>query len=101
MWEIVAGCSTTCAQILSGAHLAVGKRQRAVFQTGGDQIALQRFLVLQVLLGVAALDLVERRLGDIDVAVLDQLGIWRKKKVKSRVRIWAPSTSASVMMMIL
>jgi hypothetical protein len=35
---------------------------------------LQLVLVLEVALVLAALDLVERRLGDVDVAALDQLG---------------------------
>ena len=89
------------AQIGAGALLARGEAQHAVLEAGVDQVVLERPLVLEVLLGLAALDLVERRLGDVDVAALDQLRICRKKKVSSSVRIWAPSTSASVMMMIL
>jgi hypothetical protein len=46
-------------------------------------------------------DLVERRLGDEDAPCLISSGIWRKKNVSSSVRMWLPSTSASVMMMIL
>jgi hypothetical protein len=46
------------------------------------------------------LDLVQRRLGDVDVAALDQLGHLAVEEVSSRVRMWAPSTSASVMMMM-
>ena len=45
----------------------------AVLQPGGDQVILQRALVLEVLLGLAAVDLVERRLRDEEVAAIDQL----------------------------
>jgi hypothetical protein len=38
-----------------------------------EQVVFERALVLEVQLGLALLDLVERRLRDIDVAVLEQL----------------------------
>ena len=43
-----------------------------VLDAGGDEVILERALVLEVELGRAALQLVERRLGDEDVAALDQ-----------------------------
>ncbi len=65
-----------------------------------DQVILERPLVLQVDRPAPALGLIERRLRDVEVPPIDQLGICRKKNVSSRVRMWEPSTSASVMMMM-
>ena len=57
--------------------------------------------VFQVLLVFAVLDLVERRLGDVDVAALDQFRHLAVEEGQQQgVRMWAPSTSASVMMMM-
>ena len=61
------------AKIGAGELLAGGERQHRLLEAALDQIILERPLVLQVLLGLAALDLVERRLGDEEVAALDQL----------------------------
>jgi hypothetical protein len=42
-----------------------------------EQDAVQLLVVVDVLLALLALDLVERRLGDVDVALVDQPGICR------------------------
>ena len=42
--------------------------QHAIVEPGLDQVVLERALVLEILLGLAAVDLVERRLRDIDMA---------------------------------
>ena len=47
--------------------------QHRVLEAGGDQVILQRALVLEILLGLAAGDFVERRLGDVEMAAVDQL----------------------------
>ena len=47
--------------------------QRRFFEAGVDQIILQRALVLEILLGFAARDFVERRLRDVEMAAVDQL----------------------------
>ena len=47
--------------------------QDGVLEAGVDQVVLERALVLEVGLRLAARDLVERRLGDVEVALLDQL----------------------------
>ena len=124
-------------EIAAGDLAAVVKRQDAVLDCGVDEELVQRGVVLEVDLRLAALDLVERRLGDVEVAedlvrccfprrsrrsppfapsspfaappaatlaappCSISAPMWRWKKVSSSVRIWAPSTSASVMMMIL
>ena len=59
-------------QIAAAAVLAGRQLEHAVVEPGLDQIIFQRALVLQVLLGLAARHLVERRLRDIEVAALDQ-----------------------------
>jgi hypothetical protein len=48
----------------AGAALARAEPQQRVVEAGRDQVVLERPLVLEVELGLAALDLVERRLGD-------------------------------------
>ena len=56
---------------------------------------------LHVLLLLALLDLVQRRLADVDVAALDQFRHLPVKRTSaSSVRMCEPSTSASVMMMM-
>ena len=47
------------------------------------------------------LDLVQRRLGEEDVALLDHLGMNRNSSVSSSVRMCWPSTSASAISTIL
>ena len=59
-------------QIAAAAVLAGGQLEHAVVETGLDQIVFQRAFVLEVLLGLAARHLVERRLRDIEIAALDQ-----------------------------
>ena len=68
-----AGLADGLDEVGAGPGLAVGDVEHRVVEAGGDQVILQRPLVLEVELGRAALDLVERRLGDEDVAALDQL----------------------------
>src|SRR6185437_5092046 len=60
-------------QIATGAFFAGSKPQHGLLDPGGDQIVLQRALVLEILLGLAAVDLIERKLRDVDVAAFDQL----------------------------
>ena len=55
---------------------------------GMDQIILQRALVLQVLLGLAAVHLVERRLGDVESRARSRRHV-PKKNVRSNVRMCA------------
>ena len=56
----------------AGAVVAGGEMEDGVLDAGGDEVILERALVLEVELGGAALQLVERRLGDEDVPALDQ-----------------------------
>ncbi len=65
--------STSLAQIGAGALVAGGEAEHRVLEPGGDQIVLERALVLEILLGLAARHLVERRLRDVEMAALDQL----------------------------
>ncbi len=60
-------------QVDSGALIAGVQLEHRVLQAGADQIVLERAFVLEVLLGLAAVDFVERRLGDVEVAAVDQL----------------------------
>ena len=89
------------AQIGAGALLAGRKPQHRVLEAGGDQIVLERALVLQIVLGLAARHLVERRLGDVEMAALDQLRHLPVEEGQQQRADVGPSTSASVMMMIL
>ena len=49
-----------------------GQTQHRAVEAVADQIIVQRALVLEILLGRAALDLIERRLRDIEMAAFDQ-----------------------------
>ena len=70
--------STSDSRSRPARFVAGGQLEHAVVEAGRDQIILQRALVLQVLLGLAARHLVERRLRDIEVAAVDQFdGICR------------------------
>ena len=60
-------------QVGAGALLAGRELEHGVLEAGGDQIVLQRALVLEILLGLAARDFVERRLRDVEMAAVDQL----------------------------
>ena len=64
---------TIVGEIGAGALLVAGEAEHRVLEALADQVVLERALVLQIQLGRAALHLVERRLGDEDVAALDQL----------------------------
>ena len=55
------------AQVGAGALLAGGEPQHRVFEAGADQVVLERALVLEILLGLAARHLVERRLRDVEM----------------------------------
>ena len=62
-----------------GAQIAIGARTGRRFeheprQTSIDQIIFERRIVLQIDFGTATRDLVERRLGNEEVPVFDQLG---------------------------
>ena len=61
-------------QVDAGALLAGGEPEHRILQAGGDQVILERALVLEILLGLAAGDFVERRLRDVEMAAVDQLG---------------------------
>src|SRR5712691_8274577 len=61
------------SQIGPGALLAAREAEDRLFEAGRDQIILERAFILEVLLGFSAVDLVERRLRDEEVAALDQL----------------------------
>ena len=61
------------AQVGAGALVAgIGLEHRLV-EAADDQIVLHRAVVLEVLLGLAARHLVERRLGDEEMAAVDDL----------------------------
>ena len=59
------------AQVGAGARFAVGERQRRAVEPRLDQIILERPLVLEILLRLAALDLEQRRLRDEEMSRLD------------------------------
>ena len=59
-------------QIGASALLAACQAQDRILQPGVDQVILERALILEILLGLAARDLVERRLRDEQIAALDQ-----------------------------
>ena len=61
------------AQIGAGPLLTVAEDESGALEPGFDEIVLERLVVLEILLGGAALDLVERRLGDEEMAALDDL----------------------------
>ncbi len=73
MLRIARASSTRTLQVLAGALLAAGEPQHRFFKAGVDQKILERALVLEVLLGFAARDLVERRLCDEEMAAVDDL----------------------------
>ena len=62
------------AQIAAGAFAAVGQGQRGAIKARINEIILERLAILQILLGGAALHLIKRRLGDIEIAAVDHLG---------------------------
>ncbi len=59
-------------QVRPGANFAACHFQLGFFKTCLDEEVFEGGLVLDVLRGLAARDLIERRLGDIDMAALDQ-----------------------------
>jgi hypothetical protein len=89
------------SQIGAGPHFSGGKFKHCLIEPGADQVVLHRLLVLEVLTGLAARHLVERRLRDVEVPALDQLRHLPEEKGQQQRANMAPSTSASVMMMIL
>jgi hypothetical protein len=74
------------------------RHQHRILQRQRQQELIQRLIVLDVALGLAVLDLVQRWLGDVDVAAFDEFGHLPVEEGQQQVRMWAPSTSASVMM---
>jgi hypothetical protein len=52
---------------------AARQAQNRTFDALVDQVILQRHLVLEINLGLAATDFVKRRLRDVEMAVFDQL----------------------------
>src|SRR5262249_8199481 len=61
------------AQILPGEMPAGSQPKDRLFEAGGDEIVLERPLVLEILLRLAARDLVERRLGDEEMPAIDDV----------------------------
>ena len=59
-------------QVAPGALFARGRPEDAIVEPGRDQIVFQRALVFQILLRLAARNLIERRLGDVEITALDQ-----------------------------
>ncbi len=60
-------------QILAGDLFAALQHQHLVLDALLDQECVHLGIVLQVTLGLAALGLIERRLGDIEIALVDDL----------------------------
>src|SRR6185437_3827325 len=60
-------------QVAPGAVGAGSRLEHAFIDASSDQIVVERALVLEVLLGLAARNLVERRLRDIEMAVIDDV----------------------------
>src|SRR5262249_57284484 len=58
---------------LAGRVLARMQPKLRLFEAAGDEIVLERPLVLEILLRLAARDLVERRLSDEEVAAIDDV----------------------------
>src|SRR5690606_21745978 len=69
----VARLSNDIEQIIADMDAATLSGEARLVDAGVDEVILERPLILEILLGRAALDLIERRLGDIDVAAIDQL----------------------------
>ena len=68
----MARASSTSARKSAPARTSpLAERQRRALEPRLDQIVLERPLVLQILLRLAALDLEQRRLGDEEMPVLD------------------------------
>src|SRR5439155_11668533 len=62
------------AQIVAGALAAIMLGENRIAQRGIDAIGLERGVVLQLdRLRIAALQPIKRRLGDVEIALLDQL----------------------------
>ena len=61
------------AQVGAGARGAAAGDEHGILEPFADEIVVERRLILQVALLASALHLVERRLGDEEVAALDQL----------------------------
>ncbi len=59
-------------QIGAGDLLADRQAQHRAVDAHFDKVVLKRGLILEVDLGLAARDLVKRRLGDVEIAALDQ-----------------------------
>ena len=54
--------------------LAFATVEDKAFEPGVDEVFIQRGVVLEIHFGAAARDLIERRLGDVEVPGSDQLG---------------------------
>src|SRR5215510_8434762 len=61
-------------QVGTTAVLAGGEPQHSVLEAGLNQVILECALVLEILLGLAARHLVERRLRDEQMAAIDETG---------------------------
>ncbi len=72
------------AKVGAGALLAAREPQHGGLKTVADEIILAGALVLQILLGTAALDFVERRLRDIKMPALDQLAHLAEEERKQK-----------------
>ncbi len=68
-----AGVLDQPGQIGAGALVAGRRTEHRVLEPAGDEVVLERALVLEILLGFPARDFVERRLRDVEMAALDEL----------------------------
>ena len=90
------------AKVRPGALLAGGERQHRLVEPALDQIILERRARPSGTAPTCRASPCRAAAARCRGArARSARGIWRKKKVRSSVRICAPSTSASVMMMIL
>ncbi len=98
---VLAGLTGALAQLVAGDAVGTASRpQPKAFGRALQQVILQRLLVLQIQLFLPLLQAVERWLGDVQVAVLDDLREVPVEEGQQQRPDVFPSTSASVMMMI-
>lgn len=79
----------------------VRKAEGHVIDGQFNQFAVQGYVILHVFLLFLRMMRYRGACAMYRYPARTSCGMWRQKKVRSRVRMWAPSTSASVMMMIL
>ena len=84
IWRTVRASSTIARKSAPARSSPLAKPQHGGLKTIADQIILARALVLQILLGAAALDFIERRLRDIKMPAFDQLAHLAEKKCQQK-----------------